>query len=91
MPHMDYPHVRSRTLCVSCKGGKDRGLILCWPCHRRYKSSGYPAGVQAALDRAEAHSALHGRFAPRPPLDIAANVDALAAVYSARQRKGSIT
>ena len=91
MPHMDYPHLREQLLCVACGGFKDRGLLLCWPCHRGYKRDGYPLDVQALMDRIEARSALHGRFAPRPPLDIAANVDALAAVYSARQRKGSIT
>ena len=35
MPNESY--VRADYTCPLCLGPKDRGLVLCWPCHRSEK------------------------------------------------------
>lgn len=32
-----HDHVRAHHTCVRCEGPKDRGLLLCWPCHHAEK------------------------------------------------------
>lgn len=54
---MSDVHVRQLPICLSCKGAKDQGLVLCWPCHREQKrlnEGGYSPEVQDLIDRFEA-------------------------------------
>ena len=36
-PSFQYNRVRALLFCPRCHGGKDAGLLLCWPCHQRQK------------------------------------------------------
>ena len=53
----DESYVRSDYTCPLCLGPKDRGLVLCWPCHRSEKEAnggGYSAFAErriAATDK----------------------------------------
>ncbi len=33
---IDHPYIRAQTVCSLCKGKKDTGLVICWPCYRRH-------------------------------------------------------
>jgi hypothetical protein len=47
-----YPHVRAQFTCVCCGGGKDRELLLCWPCHHKQKrqnEGGYSHRIESLL------------------------------------------
>jgi hypothetical protein len=62
---LDYPVCRADTGCPLCGHPKDKGLVMCWPCHRGFKllnrggTDDY-AGAREALDRFEAR----GKVAP---------------------------
>lgn len=32
-----YDNVRAHGTCPRCHGRKDKGLVLCWPCHHKEK------------------------------------------------------
>ena len=31
---LDYPRVRADSVCPTCYGAKDHGLVVCWECFR---------------------------------------------------------
>jgi hypothetical protein len=47
---------------MACADDKEAGLVLCWPCHRKYKREGYPQSLVDKLQQAEARIALYHRF-----------------------------
>jgi ribosomal protein L37AE/L43A len=53
------PFVRNQSFCVCCGSrSKDRGLLLCWPCHNRetfFNGGGYSKHTENMLDRLERH------------------------------------
>jgi hypothetical protein len=57
---MDHPHVRHMLACPKCSQPKERGLLLCWPCHRQQKrenGGGYSEATERLL------AALEGEIA----------------------------
>lgn len=53
-----HPKVRAMLTCPACGEAKDRGLVLCWPCHRAQKQrndGGYSPKLEAQLDYIEQH------------------------------------
>lgn len=57
----DFPNTRRNTVCPLCAGHKDRGLVACWVCYRKYDMRN---GSQAAEDKIATFEAmLEGGFA----------------------------
>jgi hypothetical protein len=57
---MDHPNVRHMLACPKCSQPKDRGLLLCWPCHRtekRNNEGGYSEATMRLLDAHESEAA----------------------------------
>ena len=51
-----YPFVRADSLCVWCGEKKDKGLLLCWPCHHTQKDRNdgdYGRKAYSKLDQRE--------------------------------------
>lgn len=51
-----YPHVRAMIVCPQCRGAKDPGLVVCWPCHRQQKrdnDGGYSPYLSVQLEQLE--------------------------------------
>lgn len=49
---MDNPRVRMQIICPVCDGSKDRGLVACWPCFRKYDMrNGNPVCEEIIRDR----------------------------------------
>jgi hypothetical protein len=59
---MDYPQVRSSTICPLCSAHKEAGLAACWSCYRSYGLRYGNAEAEAVIVRAEA--GLEERRAP---------------------------
>ena len=38
---IDNPRVRDDATCPLCLGVKDRGLVVCWPCHYSEKQANH--------------------------------------------------
>lgn len=51
---MDYPHVRSSTICPLCQEHKDAGLVVCWSCYRTWNLRYGNAEAESLLGHAEA-------------------------------------
>ena len=50
---LDYPKVRAQVLCPLCVGDKDEGLLVCWPCYRRYELRSGNEVVEQIIAQAE--------------------------------------
>lgn len=53
---MDQSHIRECLTCPNCLGSKDRGLIVCWPCHglqKAHNDGGYSARLERRLEEIE--------------------------------------
>ena len=49
-------HVRALPTCPNCGRPKDKGLLVCWPCHREQKrrnDGGYSLRLTRKLDSIE--------------------------------------
>jgi hypothetical protein len=33
----NYPNMRALPICIVCRKPKDKGLVICWTCHKRQK------------------------------------------------------
>src|SRR5438270_5658022 len=62
---MDYPHVRSSTVCPLCQERKEVGLVVCWPCYRAWGLRDGNAGAESIIERAEAD--FREAWPPPPP------------------------
>ena len=52
----DNPRVRADNTCPLCLGVKDKGLILCWPCHhseKRANGGSYSAFAERRISATE--------------------------------------
>jgi len=61
-------YVRLSTTCPNCTGPKDKGLVVCWPCHREQKQKnggGYSRELERKIELMEMELTLmkHGRTA----------------------------
>lgn len=59
---VDHMHVRSMYTCPACSQPKDRGLLLCWPCHHKEKrihDGCYSQRVELLLDALEREQGTH--------------------------------
>lgn len=59
MTTMDYPNVRANIRCPLCPGGKEAGLLVCWPCYRaqgfRYGNPEAERSIKRAEDNLQNH------------------------------------
>jgi hypothetical protein len=56
--YTDHPFTRNGIGCPLCGGDKERGLLICWPCHRALKAEfdgGYGYHAEDLLDKHEAY------------------------------------
>jgi len=48
--------VRNETICINCGMEKDRGLVVCWPCHssqKRHNDGCYSKRLESKLAERE--------------------------------------
>ena len=62
-----HSKVREEQTCIVCGGEKSKGLLICWPCHRRQKAD-HDGGYDPRLDDLFGRSAVaaHGIVYPTP-------------------------
>ena len=51
---VDYPRVRSSSVCPLCSGRKETGLVACWSCYRAYGLRYGNREAEALIEQAEA-------------------------------------
>lgn len=54
----DNPHVREDYTCPVCLGPKNRGLLVCWPCHHdetHYNDGKYRPSIEEIISTREFH------------------------------------
>jgi len=66
---MDYPNVRSSTICPLCGEEKEAGLIVCWACYRKHEVRYGNPEVESLLNHAENELAEHDRVSLEIHLD----------------------
>ena len=49
----DYPLIRAWFDCPLCGGGKDQGLLACWPCYRAFDLKNGDSEVKNILSEKE--------------------------------------
>ena len=53
-----HPLIRDGIGCPVCAGNKERGLLVCWPCHNTLQAAyggGYGPRVEQLLDEYETY------------------------------------
>ena len=74
----DHPRIRNLQVCPKCAQHKERGLVVCWPCHRDLKrvyGGGY-GPFEETLDVVEAHLMRKAYEPKRAPRKIILNKEA---------------
>jgi hypothetical protein len=51
---VDYPHVRSSSICPLCREYKETGLLACWSCYHAYNLRYSNAEAESLVGQAEA-------------------------------------
>ena len=51
---LDHPVCRAAVTCPVCHEPKDKGLVMCWPCHRANKRNAFHAFVRDQVEYFEA-------------------------------------
>lgn len=50
---IDHPKLRNSEECPTCHGHKDKNLVTCWPCYRKYGLRYGNAEIEKIIDKVE--------------------------------------